>query len=123
MYNNYVPDTLALYLAGRKIVDSGGLIDPGLAMEQSRDLIKNVARVGFVGRGGDGPEVSLADPPQILEIAERNLHVLSLRRSLQDSRSRHRRTVARARGTPGVKDIAPVRLKSAARDAPPGRPY
>lgn len=48
MFNNYVPDILAFYLAGRRIIEAGGLLDPQLALEQSRDLIKSVARAIFV---------------------------------------------------------------------------
>lgn len=48
MFNNYVPDSLALYLAGQRIAESGGLLDPTLALNQSRDQIKSVARVIFV---------------------------------------------------------------------------
>lgn len=48
MFNNYVPDTLAFYLAGRQVVESGGLVDPAVALAGWRDTIKNVARVFFV---------------------------------------------------------------------------
>ena len=48
MFNNYVPDILAYYLAGRQIVESGGSIDPALALADWRDSIKNVARVILV---------------------------------------------------------------------------
>lgn len=48
MFNNYVPDILAYYLAGRQVVESGGLVDPAVALAGWRDTIKNVARVFFV---------------------------------------------------------------------------
>ncbi|MCC7371455.1 MAG: hypothetical protein IT306_23755 [Chloroflexi bacterium] len=48
MFNNYVPDILAFHLAGRRILEAGGALDPQIAVEQSRDQIKSVARVVFV---------------------------------------------------------------------------
>jgi hypothetical protein len=48
MFNNYVPDILAYYLAGRQVAEGGGLIDPAAALATWRETIKNVARVGFV---------------------------------------------------------------------------
>lgn len=48
MFNNYVPDTLSSYLAGRRVIESGGLVDPQLALEQSREQVKSVARAFFV---------------------------------------------------------------------------
>src|SRR4029077_14641224 len=43
---------------------------------RERELIVSpLPRVGFVWRGRDRPEVSLADTPYILQIGERNLHV------------------------------------------------
>lgn len=48
MFNNYVPDTLAFYLAGRQVVESGGLVDPAVALAGWRENIKNAARVFFV---------------------------------------------------------------------------
>lgn len=49
MFNNYVPDILAVGLAGRRVAESGGLVDPALALEEIRASIKLVARVVFVG--------------------------------------------------------------------------
>jgi hypothetical protein len=48
MFNNYVPDFLAFYLAGRQIAESGGTIDPAAALAGWREHVKNVARGVFV---------------------------------------------------------------------------
>ena len=68
----------------------------GVSEPRERELVVSpLPRVGFVWRGRDRPEVSFADTPYILEIAERNLHVRrsrsrvrSLRRELRGARSR-----------------------------------
>jgi alpha-1,6-mannosyltransferase len=44
MFNNYVPDILAIQLATQRIIDSGGTLDPTVALDQTRDLVKSVAR-------------------------------------------------------------------------------
>jgi hypothetical protein len=48
MFINYVPDILAYHLAGRRLVESVGYVDPMLALAEARDTIKLVARIGFV---------------------------------------------------------------------------
>ena len=48
MFNNYVPDTLAYYLAGRQLAEAPGSIEPAAALDGWRETIKNVARVIFV---------------------------------------------------------------------------
>jgi hypothetical protein len=48
MFNNYVPDILAYYLAGRQVVESGGSIAPALALAEWRDTVKTVARIILV---------------------------------------------------------------------------
>jgi hypothetical protein len=48
MFNNYVPDTLAYYLAGRQVMAGGGLVDPAAALAGWRETIKNVARLVFI---------------------------------------------------------------------------
>jgi hypothetical protein len=48
MFNNYVPDSVAFYLASNQIRESPIPIDPAAALAQSRELVKNVARVFFV---------------------------------------------------------------------------
>jgi hypothetical protein len=48
MFNNYVPDILAIHLAQRQVLESGGQIDGATALEQSRASIKLAARVAFV---------------------------------------------------------------------------
>jgi len=74
MFNNYVPDILAIRMASQRIVESGGTLDPQLALDQTRDSIKNVARVillvialwelwrarGAAGMIGSGARVMLA---------------------------------------------------------------
>jgi len=48
MYNNYVPDSLAFYLASRQLTQAPGTIEPATALAAWRDTVKNVARVFFV---------------------------------------------------------------------------
>ena len=46
MYNNYVPDILAYYLARqRDLTEATAPLDPMAVLEQWRDSIKSVARV------------------------------------------------------------------------------
>ncbi len=51
MFNNYVPDILAIQLASRRLAESGGTLDPALALDQTRDLVKSVARLVLIGIG------------------------------------------------------------------------
>jgi hypothetical protein len=74
MFNNYVPDILAYYLANRRIIESAGPIDPMMALDEARDSIKLVARIvllavvvwelwrvrGALGIAGAGARVMLA---------------------------------------------------------------
>jgi hypothetical protein len=48
MYNNYVPDSLALYLTTRQLAQAPGTIEPAAALAAWRDTIKNVGRVILV---------------------------------------------------------------------------
>jgi hypothetical protein len=48
MYNNYVPDTLAFYLATRQLAENPGSIEPAMALAGWRDTVKNAARVFLV---------------------------------------------------------------------------
>ena len=48
MYNNYVPDTLAYYLARRELTNPVAGVDPMSVLEKWRDAIKSVARVVLV---------------------------------------------------------------------------
>jgi hypothetical protein len=48
MYNNYVPDTLAYFLARRDLTMGIGVADPMKVLEGWRDTIKTVARIIFV---------------------------------------------------------------------------
>jgi alpha-1,6-mannosyltransferase len=48
MFNNYVPDILSIQLASQRIAESGGTLDPNVALEQTRDLVKSVARVVLI---------------------------------------------------------------------------
>jgi len=45
MYNNYVPDILAYYVAGRRIAETGGMVDPAVVLDQTRNEVKLVARL------------------------------------------------------------------------------
>jgi alpha-1,6-mannosyltransferase len=45
MFNNYVPDILAIKMATQRIIASGGTLDPQVALDQARDQVKNVARI------------------------------------------------------------------------------
>ena len=49
MFNNYVPDILALGLAGRDVQAGAGTVDPALALESWRNTIKSVMRLFFIG--------------------------------------------------------------------------
>jgi hypothetical protein len=48
MFNNYVPDYLAFYLATRQLAEARGAIEPAAALAGWRDTIKNVARIFFI---------------------------------------------------------------------------
>ena len=48
MYNNYVPDSLAIYLTSRQLAEARGTIEPAAALAGWRDTIKNVGRVIFL---------------------------------------------------------------------------
>jgi hypothetical protein len=48
MFNNYTPDILAYYLAGRDLMAGIGVLDPQSVLAGWRDTIKTVARVIFV---------------------------------------------------------------------------
>jgi len=45
MINNYVPDTLALYLTRRELAEGTSLVDPNQILERWRDSIKWVGRI------------------------------------------------------------------------------
>jgi alpha-1,6-mannosyltransferase len=48
MFNNYVPDILAIQLASRRLAEGGAGLDPAVVLDQTRDSIKNVARLVLI---------------------------------------------------------------------------
>ena len=48
MYNNYTPDSIAFYLAAQRIKEATTTVDPAVVLNESRETVKNVARIFFV---------------------------------------------------------------------------
>jgi hypothetical protein len=49
MFNNYVPDILAIQMASRRLAEGSAGLDPQVVLDQTRDQIKNVARLILIG--------------------------------------------------------------------------